>query len=337
MKTLFKQMLRGMLAAMLLTLATGAYAADGKVVVAYVTAGSKVMPDAHLMTHINYAFGHVSKTFDALEISNPSRLDEIVALKRQNKQLKVMLSVGGWGSGNFSEMAADKQLRGRFVKSCLEAVKRHRLDGIDIDWEYPTSSAAGISSSPQDTQNFTLLMRDLRKALGKKRLLTFASVASARYVDMEEVLKYVDFVNVMAYDMAVVPRHHAALFTTESGYMSSEKAMQAHLDAGVPADRLVLGMPFYGKGKMRPARGTSVQQFAADNNLIEKWNDEGKFPYLEDADGQVVYTFDNARSLQLKCRFANEHNLLGAMYWEYGCDDTQNTLARTVWQEIMEK
>ncbi|EKC62552.1 protein containing Glycoside hydrolase, family 18, catalytic domain protein, partial [human gut metagenome] len=78
-------------------------------------------------------------------------------------------------------------------------------DGIDIDWEYPTSNAAGISSSPDDTKNFTLLMRDIRKAIGPKKLLTLATVASGEYIDFQAILPYIDFVNIMSYDMGNAP------------------------------------------------------------------------------------------------------------------------------------
>ena len=91
-------------------------------------------------------------------------------------------------------------------------VEQFGLDGIDMDWEYPTSSSANISSSPDDTQNFTLLMRDIREVIGKDKLLTFASVNSAKYVDFVAVEPYVDFVNIMTYDMAL-PRFTTRAFT----------------------------------------------------------------------------------------------------------------------------
>ena len=91
---------------------------DAKVIVAYVTSWSSVMPDPQYMTHINYAFGHLSETFDGVEIANESRLREVVALKAQKPGLKVMLSIGGWGSGRFSEMAANDEFRLAFAKDC---------------------------------------------------------------------------------------------------------------------------------------------------------------------------------------------------------------------------
>lgn len=137
-----------------------------KVVVAYVTSWSRDIPDPSLMTHINYAFGAVPEDFRGVSIANEGRLRAIAALKKENPHLRVLLSVGGWGSGRFSEMAASDEYRALFARACRKACDDYNLDGIDIDWEYPTQSGAGISSSPQDTEHFTLLMRDLRKALG---------------------------------------------------------------------------------------------------------------------------------------------------------------------------
>ena len=179
-----------------------------RVVVGYVTSWSDRMPDPNLVTHLNYAFGHVTTGFD----DNPERLCSIVALKETNPHLKVLLSVGGWGSGNFSEMATDEAHRISFARSCQKVIDTYSLDGIDIDWEYPTSSAAGISSSPDDTKNFTLLMHDLRQAIGTDHLLTFADYADTTYVDYRSVLPFIDFINLMTYDMADPPYHHSALF-----------------------------------------------------------------------------------------------------------------------------
>ena len=102
-----------------------------KVVVAYVTSWSTVMPDPDRVTHINYAFGHVSDSFDGVRIDNEDRLRSITALRDDAPSLKVLLSVGGWGSGRFSEMAADKKLRRSFAADCRRVVEEFGLDGID--------------------------------------------------------------------------------------------------------------------------------------------------------------------------------------------------------------
>ena len=213
---------------------------NDRVVVAYVTSWTHDIPNPMVMTHLNYAFGGVNKTFDGVDIANPDRLRRMVKLKQRNTNLKVLLSVGGWGAGRFSEMASDDTNRCKFAADCKRIVNEYGLDGIDIDWEYPTQSSANISSSPDDTHNFTLLMRDLRKVLGKRKLLTCATVASGEYIDFPSCIQYIDLVNVMSYDMGNPPKHHSALYPSEiSGWMTTSTAVESHLRKGVPAHKLL--------------------------------------------------------------------------------------------------
>ena len=202
-----------------------------KVVIAYVTSWSDVMPNPQLVTHINYAFGHVNETFNGVRVANEERLKQIMTLKTQRPDLKILVSIGGWGSGRFSEMAADEQNRLSFAQDCQRIVKEFGLDGIDIDWEYPTSSAANISSSPDDTKNFTLLMRDIRQAIGKDKLLTLASVSSAQYINFRDILNNIDFVNIMSYDMANAPKHHSGLYRSSiTGWLTCDEAVKALIE-----------------------------------------------------------------------------------------------------------
>ncbi len=312
---------------------TGQGRERGRVVVAYVTSWSQGMPDPTVMTHINYAFGKVTATHDGLSVDNPDRLRAIVALKWQNPQLKVLLSVGGWGAGGFSEMAADSEARMRFCAACDSVASEYRLDGIDIDWEYPGSSVAGISSSPADKENFTLLMRDLRKALGSNRLLTLATVATGGFYDFPAFVNEVDFVNMMTYDMGGAPRHHAPLYNSERFQGGScEKATQAHIAQGVPAEKLVLGLPFYGRGIQEVGNFCNYSNVARLTDYTSQWDSVAQVPYLTDQEGRVVLGYDNARSLRGKCKFARKHHLRGVMYWDYHGDDSQGTLRRAVWK-----
>ncbi|MCD7794649.1 MAG: glycosyl hydrolase family 18 protein [Alistipes sp.] len=310
----------------------------GKVVVAYVTSWSNVMPDPSDMTHINYAFGHVNETFDGLRIDNEPRLREIVSsVKQSDSRPKVILSIGGWGSGRFSEMADDAGRRASFASDCARAVVEYGLDGIDIDWEYPGSSAANISSSDRDTENFTLLMRDIRKVIGPDRLLTIATAANAEYIDFKAILPYIDFVNIMAYDMADAPKHHAGLYPSENTpELTCDGAVKAHLAAGVPAGKLVMGLPFYGRGGAR-MRGCDFGKITIPEGCEVRFDSIAMVPYIVNPEGELVLGFDNEISIVAKCNYILDNDLLGAMYWDYGGDDTARTLSRTVASLVKEK
>lgn len=308
---------------------------SSKIVVAYVTSWSGVMPNPDFITHINYAFGHVNNSFDGLRINNESRLREIVALKKQAPNLKIMLSVGGWGSGRFSEMAADEKLRKSFAADCQRVVKEFDLDGIDIDWEYPTSSAANISASPDDTDNYTLLMRDIREAIGKDKLLTQATAANASYIDFKAIDKYIDFTNIMAYDMARPPKHHSPLYRSDiAGGITCEEAVKAHIAAGVPPNKLTLGMPFYGRASKGLSDFIDYKEIEKLSEFTEKWDEQAKAPYLVNQDGDFACGFDNPRSLAIKCQFIIDNGLLGGMYWDYSGDNQSGDLSKIVFNTL---
>ena len=328
------------LLACLLLLTFGAVTAQPKqkIVVAYVCSWTDLrLPDPSLMTHINYAFGHVNKTFDGCDVQNPEFLKRVVGLKRQKPSLKIQLSVGGWTSGNFSEMAADAKCRMAFARDCGRIVKEYGLDGIDIDWEYPTSSEAGISSSPDDTRNFTLLMRDLRKVLGKDKLLTCATIADGKYVDFPACVKYMDFVNIMAYDVADPPRHHTTLFRSPlSGRITVSEAVEAHIRNGVPKEKLCLGMPLYGRGDHGNAILDKYMKTGYTAGLYqEHWDAVGQVPYLTDWSGQLVWGAENPLSIAAKCQYIIDRGLLGGMYWETTEDNAQLDLMRTIHLSLM--
>ncbi|MDE6206531.1 MAG: ThuA domain-containing protein [Muribaculaceae bacterium] len=311
------------------TLAVSA-AATEKVIVAYVTSWSDVLPDPAAVTHINYAFGHVNETFDGVGIANPERLAKVVAVKQQAPELKVALSVGGWGSGRFSEMADNDSLRASFAADCRRVVDEYGLDGIDIDWEYPTQSSAGISACERDTDNFTLLMRDLRKALGPDKLLTIATPAGAEFFNFRDFIPYVDFVNTMTYDMANAPKHHAALYpSANTEELCCDESIRRHIAAGVPASKLVMGVPFYGRGGTE-LRGRDFRNIAEGDGYVLRYDSVARVPYMANAKGELVLGYDDARSMAEKCGYMLDNELHGVMYWDYAGDDDKGTLRNTI-------
>ncbi|GHT74947.1 hypothetical protein AGMMS50262_08950 [Bacteroidia bacterium] len=312
---------------------------NNKIVLAYVTSWSAEMPDPNYLTHINYSFGHVNDTYNGVTIENETRLKSIVDLKKQKPALKILLSVGGWESGRFSEMAATENNRKSFAADCKRIVDEFGLDGIDLDWEYPTSSESGISSSPKDTENYNLLAQEIRKAIGNQKLLTFASSASGRYYDFKTLAEIVNFVNIMMYDTDVPPYHHSALHRSElANEISADESIAKHIEGGMPAKKLVLGIPFYGHGDIKNI-AYSVNYKEIINKLTgftEKWDDIAKVPYLVNEKGEIVLVYENARSIGFKCEYLLQQHLRGAMYWEYSSDDAEGTLRKAVWKGIME-
>lgn len=305
-------------------------------VIAYVTSWSHVIPDPNVMTHINYAFGSVNETFDGINIDNPGRLASIAALHEKNKDLKVLLSVGGWGSGRFSEMVSSDSTRHKFCQDAKRVIKEYNLDGIDIDWEYPGEPGGGISHAPTDVDNFSKLMKELRAEIGKDKLLTLATFANGKFYKFPDFIDYVDFVNIMTYDMASAPGHHAPLFNSErfSGG-SCEKGVRAHLEQGVPAEKICLGLPFYGRGLQNSGNNfVNYRDVAGMKDCRAMRDDVAKEPFLVDESGKVVLGYDDATSLVEKCKYAKGQNLAGVMYWDYAGDDDKGTLRNAVWNAM---
>ncbi|MDD6020534.1 MAG: glycosyl hydrolase family 18 protein [bacterium] len=310
-----------------------------KIAVYYVTSWSNHEVNPAYMTHINYAFGHVNELYNGVRIDNEEWLKSIVLLKKKASHLKVLLSIGGWGSGRFSEMAASDDNRKAFAADCKRIIDIFGLDGIDIDWEFPTSSSAGISSSPDDTRNYTLMMRDIRQAIGSDKLLTLATVHDGSYIDFHGILPYIDFVNIMTYDMGNPPYLHSALYDSpNTNGKTTEAGVRAHLAAGVPPSMLVVGMPFYGRGK-GPFHSFADygKMKSLPEGFSEKWDDKALVPYITDAEGKLVLGFENARSLKIKCDYVIDNGFRGAMYWEYSSDDDNNTLRSVVADNILGK
>jgi len=309
---------------------------SSKIVLAYVTSWSSIMPDPNYVTHINYSFGHVNATFNGITIDNEARLKSIVELKKKKPSLYVILSIGGWGSGGFSEMAMTESNRKSFAADCKRVIDAFKLDGIDLDWEHPTSSAAGISSSPKDTENFNLLMQEIRKSIGDNKFLTFASTADAKYYNLKTLNSIVNFVNIMMYDTDNPPYHQSALHRSDKvRNISADEAINKHIEGGMPVEKLVLGIPFYGRGTAGSTTAYKDIYKLVDQGNIEKWDDVAKAPYLENSAGETILVYDDARSIGFKCEYLLQQGLRGAMYWEYSQDDSDGTLRTAVWNGVM--
>jgi chitinase len=336
----------------------------GRVIIGYVFGESRRIDPAGIaaekLTHINYAFANVQdgRVVEGFP-GDTENLRVVTGLRRRNPALKVLISVGGWTwSGGFSDAVLTAERRRRFVESAVEFVRRHDLDGFDVDWEYPGLPGAGNVHRPEDAKNFTAVMAELRAALDeegvrrrRRYLLTFAAGASTSYLEHTEmgaVQASVDFVNLMTYDFRVAegsPQagHHSNLYThpADPDRMSADRAVREFLAAGVPARKLVLGVPFYGRAwaDVHPVRDGLYQQGRAPTERLDtgyaslaalatapgwvrRWDGLAQAPFLWNAERRIFITYDDPESLRLKARYVRERGLAGAMFWEHHSDPT---------------
>lgn len=330
------------------------------VVVAYVFPQEQVIQPGQIaakkLTRINYAFANVrdGRVVEGFP-SDAQNYTALVALKKDNPELTVLVSVGGWlWSGNFSDAALTPESRARFAKSAVEFIERYNLDGLDVDWEYPAQAGAGNRFRPEDKQNYTLVLKEIRrefdqeeKKLHRRLYLTIATGASPEFLEhteMTEVQKYVDTINLMAYDYYepdsdATTGNHAPLFLdpADPKQVSADKSVQAYEAAGVLASKIVLGVPFYGHvwghvssrnhglfqpGKQVAGAFTKYSDPASmlKNGFKRYWDQAASAPYLYNAQKGIFVSYEDPQSLRLKCAYVREHRLAGIMFWTYGSD-----------------
>jgi chitinase len=320
--------------------------------------------DARSLTRINYAFANIvggrmvtGYRFDA---ENFAFLN---GLKKDNPSLTVLVSVGGWlWSTNFSDAALTQPSRRIFVQSVMDFLDRYQLDGLDIDWEYPGMPGAGHLFRPEDKRNFTRLLKDLHTEFKRhdrkspnRLFITFAAGASQEYIahtELGKLQKYVDTVNLMAYDyyvptMSSLTGHHAPLYTnpTDPARISADASVQSFEKAGVPAPKILLGVPFYGHawahvpelnhGLFQPGQ-PAPQGYApyslldcaiAKSGFTRYWDPVSSVPYLYDPAKQTFVSYEDSESLALKGEYVLDHRLGGIMFWDYESDPSGRLLA----------
>lgn len=328
--------------------------------------GGVTEEDASLLTYLFLAFAVVEDgdVTDRLITQMP----EVQRIRACNPNLRIIVSVGGWGAGGFSEAAATPAGRARFARTAVAIVERRGLDGIDIDWEYPCYSEADIASSPRDKENYTLLMEAVRAELdrlarrtGRRYELTTAVGADQYYIDgseMDRIASLCDLINVMTYDMRggfqILTGHHTGLFTPTGDLfrISADASVRMYVQAGVPPGKILLGAAFYsrrwldvpdrnhglfqmspGSGKHGPRYTEIVRDLLPGGAYARYWDDEAKAPWL--FDGSTFVSYDDEESIAHKCRYVLENGYGGLFYWEHGCDETR-TLLRAVHDEFLQ-
>ncbi len=300
--------------------------------------------DTRKLTHMNLAFGVIKDGL--LDMSGLTNWDCVKNFRVWNPDLKLVLSVGGWGAGGFSNMAMTEEGRRAFAASCLEVVERNNLDGIDIDWEYPCSPLAEIDYDPRDKENYTLMLQALRDALGEDRIVSIAVGAGEYFVEgteMDKVARIVDYVQLMTYDMRSgfthQSGHHASLGLSkgDTTNTSTRGIVELFHEAGVPYEKLVVGAAFYSRqfdgvpnvnngllqtaetiGMYGPSFGELTEEYRRAGNYTEYWDEDAEAHYLWN--GSTLISYESPEAIRRKCLYVKEKGLLGIMYWEHGCD-----------------
>ena len=328
---------------------------DGRVVTAYCTWYGSTLPDPQYVTNINYAFAEVyvaSGVYKGFKLEGQeSRFQNVVNLKKLNPSLKIMISFthvvensDNSQGGSFSAIAANADYRKQFAEDCLAFIKKWGIDGIDMDWEFPGLSWSGAACDPaNDVANFTLLMRQLRETLGNNYLLTFAgyvmdkhpTTGGYEYIDIAAVMPYVDYVNIMTYDMDAAPKYQSAL-SDPSSYWDCQRAVNAYISAGAPLSKLLLGIPFYGRHAFSDKTINYKDIINLDKNVykIDNWDTAANVPYVT-KNGQMYYSYDNAKSIAIKGAWIIGLGMKGMCYWDCSGDDGEETLTKAVWNATM--
>jgi len=296
------------------------------------------------LTHIIYCFLHLRG--NALTVDGPrdsAAMASLVSLKKRNPGLRVMLSLGGWGGcATCSEVFGTSRGREEFAESALRVLTESRMDGIDIDWEYPAVQGyPGHRFSADDRHNFTLLMRKLRETLGGNYELSFAAGGFTgcltASIEWKEVMPLVDRVNVMTYDLvnanSTVTGHLTPLFSSPMQGESTENALRILDSLGVDPAKVVIGAAFYARvwEGVRDTNNGLFQQgrferyvpyrdlddfFRQAGGFRGFWDSTSQAPFSFSAARGLFATYDDPRSVSLKTAYAVRRGLGGIMFWE---------------------
>ena len=312
------------------------------------TINSKRIP-AEKLTHINYAFANVAEGV-VTNIEGRSRQDslnfvQLQSLKAINPELKILVSIGGWThSKGFSDAVLTKESRKKLTDSGINFLLKYKLDGLDFDWEYPGYPGDNNPYRLEDKENFVAMLKSFREALdslgnvdGKHYLSTIASGGFRGYLevnDLAEAQKYLDFINIMAYDFYtagdVTTGHHANLYPNGPKGSSVQTTVEEHIEFGVPVEKIVLGVPFYGrmwKGVNSKNNGLFQSgNYAMGLPFHQIWDTKANAPYLFSIQDSTWITYEDSESLSLKMKFVKEKGLAGAMFWELSEDNTGTLL-----------
>ncbi len=343
-----------------------------------------------LLTHLNYGYIDISDNLQCESADEwadtgfaypgdrqtervRGNFKQLQLLREQYPDLQILMSIGGWEhSANFSDAALTEESRVRLARSCLAFMREYGFDGIDIDWRYPVvGGTANETARPEDSANLTLLMADFRGQIeywseqdDRRYLLTMAvSGSESLYssVQLNLVQEDVDWFNLMSFGFygswSPITSHFAGLYRNPRDPESAEAytvdaAVNSFLDAGVPAQKIVLGIPFYAQtwrnvrpndyfGLFQPTDGVpsgtraggtlyyqDLEAFLSSPAYVRFFDDEAKAAWMYNADRRIAISYENEASILLKMAYVRNMGLGGTVAWELAFDDDAHSLLR---------
>ncbi len=338
------------------------------------------------LTTINYAFAKITEAgevgiFDSwAAVEKPFGADkwdtplkgnyhQLQLLKQSHPNLEILISVGGWTlSDRFSDVALTAQSRAKFAASAVDFCNKYGFDGVDLDWEYPVGGGLETNKyRPEDKHNYTLLVEEIRRQFnladavdGDHRLITIAAPAGFDkmvHFELATMSQSLDWMNLMTYDYHGSwengTNHQAALFANPKDpsplrdQYNISHTVDAYLGAGVPAEKLILGAPIYGRSwKGVPSVNNGLFQESAGagkgtweigvvdySDLLNKtksqpdvyqllWDEMAQVPYVyaPTVEGGWFSTFETTQSLEKKIDYLMGKEMGGIMFWESSGD-----------------
>lgn len=331
--------------------------------------------------------GFPDQTWDQSARGEAGCLGRLKQLKAVYPHIKTLMSIGGWTlSYNFPEIASTQAAREKFVTSCVTMMKKYDFDGIDIDWEYPDAA---------NKVNCTLLMAEFRRQLdiqgaadNKHYELSMAGPAGYDKLvnlELDKLANSLDFVNIMTYDFHGgwdnSTNHHSPLYknpndpinAVDRELLNTDWTVNYYINAGMPAEKVGMGIPFYGRA-WEEVSSTNSGLFQASTklpdtgqagnweagmldywfirNLVNNpgdytrhWDDSAKVPWLYGKNltpsrtiGGMFVTYEDPVSLAGKMEYMKQKGLGGVMFWELSGDiknsDDPNSLLNVIYQNL---
>nr|XP_035108952.1 chitinase-3-like protein 2 [Callithrix jacchus] len=315
--------------------------------------------DPFLCSHLIYSFASIENNKVIIKDKSEVMLYQTInGLKTKNPKLKILLSIGGYlfGSKGFHPMVDSSTSRLEFINSVILFLRNHNFDGLDVSWIYP---------GQKDNTHFTVLIHELAEAFQKdftkstkERLLLTAGVSAGRQMidnsyQIEKLAKDLDFINVLSFDFhgswekPLITGHNSPLSKGwrdrgPSSYYNVEYAVGYWIRKGMPSEKVVMGIPTYGRSFTLASAETTVGAPASGPGAAGPITESSGFlayyeicQFLKGAkitrlqDQQVPYAvkgnqwvgYDDVESMETKVQFLKNLNLGGAMIWSIDMDD----------------